>query len=168
MVYTAFVFGRAAYEQNRGADEFLRQASSSTVSARQLDEGTLIGRLEIPRLKVSAIVFEGTADQTLGKGVGHYRRSSLPESSGNVVLAAHRDTFFRPLARIRNGDVIILATPKKELRYVVTETRVVDPTDLQVVQPTSTSVLTLITCYPFSYLGSAPQRFIVRAKADPS
>lgn len=125
----------------------------------------LIGRIDIPRLGVSAIVREGVDSRTLRRAVGHVPDTALPGDAGNIALAGHRDTFFGPLQRIRTGDRIRLRTPDGDFTYVVRGTRVVAPTDLSVLEPTTESMLTLITCYPFSYVGAAPERFIVRAQA---
>ncbi|MEO8099435.1 MAG: class D sortase [Acidobacteriota bacterium] len=166
LAYVGWTYGVGAYEQSRGNELFLQQAAVGGSGQPNLMEGSLVGRLEIPRLGVSTIVFEGTSDATLDKGVGHLSGSAFPELGGNVVLAAHRDTFFRPLKDIRVGDVITLRTPRAEVRYVVRETQLVEPNEVEVVKPTKEAVLTLLTCYPFSYLGSAPDRFVVRAMVD--
>ena len=125
----------------------------------------LLGRIDIPRLGVSAIVREGVDDRTLRRAVGHLPETALPGDAGNMALAAHRDTYFGALQWVRKGDRIHLRTPDGDFAYVVLDTRVVEPTDVSVLAPTPDSTLTLITCYPFSYVGPAPQRFIVRAKA---
>ena len=126
--------------------------------------GSLVGRLEIPRLHLSAIVLEGSDDRTLDRGVGRVSQTADPGQSGNVVLGGHRDTFFRPLRGIRTGDEIRVTTPAGRFRYRVDWTRVVDPKETDVLQATSAPSLTLVTCYPFRYIGSAPERFIVRAR----
>lgn len=125
--------------------------------------GSAIGRLEIPRIELSVVVLEGSDAGALRLGVGRLANSSLPGEPGNVVLAGHRDTFFRSLREIRTGDRISLRTPQGMFAYTVDWTQVVNPTDIEVLQPTPAPALTLVTCYPFYYLGSAPQRFIVRA-----
>ena len=99
--------------------------------------------------------------------MGHYPSSALPGEGGNVVLAGHRDTFFRPLRNIRRGDRIILETPRATLDYRVETTAVVNPNDVAVLAPTAGNILTLVTCFPFYYIGPAPHRFIVRAKLVP-
>ncbi len=129
----------------------------------RLPEGELIGRIEIPRLHVSTIVFEGTGDKVLSIGVGHLSGTALPGEQGNVVLAAHRDTFFRPLRNIHNLDTIDIVTPSGTRRYSVDSTAIVRPDHTEVLGPTTGAVLTLVTCYPFDWFGHAPQRFIVRA-----
>jgi sortase A len=133
-------------------------------STRTAKRGAPIGMLEIPRLGLSSIVLEGDHMAALLLGVGHLSDTPLPWHDGNSVLAAHRDTFFRPLARIRRDDVIRFSTADAEFEYVVTETMIVGPTDLAVLDPTPSAMLTLITCYPFDYVGPAPDRFIVRAE----
>jgi sortase A len=126
--------------------------------------GTPIGMLEIPRLGLSSVVIEGDDVAALLLGVGHLADTPLPWHGGNSVLAAHRDTFFRPLAGIRRNDLIRFSTADAEFEYVVKETMIVAPTDVEVLDPTTTATLTLITCYPFDYVGPAPNRFIVKAE----
>src|SRR5262245_4669089 len=126
-------------------------------------EGTLVGRLEIPRLGVSAIVLEGIGKKTLRRGVGHIPDTPLPEAGGNVGLAAHRDSFFRELKDVRKDDVITLKTLEGTYEYRVEWTRIVQPENVEVLADTGVPALTLVTCYPFYYVGSAPERFIVRA-----
>jgi sortase A len=126
--------------------------------------GSLIGSLEIPRLHLSAIIAQGDDAATLNVAIGHLPDTPLPWHQGNSALAAHRDTFFRPLQHIRVGDELRLSTPHGSFRYQVRETMVVDPDDVWVLDATDRPMLTLITCYPFSYVGNAPRRFIVRAE----
>jgi sortase A len=128
-----------------------------------MEDGSLLGRIEIPRIGVSAIVLEGADDKTLRRGVGHIPQTSLP-GVGNVGLAAHRDSFFRGLKDIRKNDIIQLQTLEGTFRYRVEWTQIVKPEDTQVLADNGTSELTLVTCYPFYYVGSAPKRFIVRAQ----
>jgi sortase A len=126
--------------------------------------GQTVGRIEIPRLGVAAVIKAGTDARTLQLAVGHIPGTSLPGEPGNVALAGHRDTFFRRLRKIEPDDEIRVTTPKGVFTYRVERTDVVEPTDVWVLDPTDYSALTLVTCYPFSYIGSAPQRFIVRAQ----
>jgi sortase A len=133
--------------------------------AKPLVPGELIGRVDIPRLKLSAAVAEGDDDKTLGKAVGHLPDTPLPwDRSGNVGLAAHRDGLFRRLEKIRFDDDVRVTTPRGEYHYRVRKTQIVDPGDVWVLAPTATPTITLITCYPFSFVGNAPQRFIVQAE----
>ena len=126
--------------------------------------GSLVGRLKIQRLGLSAIVLEGSDSRTLSRGVGRIPETANPGQDGNVVLSGHRDTFFRPLRQIRAGDRVTLQTPAGLYRYVVEWTAVVNPTDNASLKATADRSLTLVTCYPFRYVGLAPQRFIVRAR----
>jgi len=124
----------------------------------------LVGRLEIPRLDLSVIVSEGTSASVLRRGAGHLTATPPPGNHGNVAIAAHRDRHFRPLKDIAPGDEVLLTTLDGTFRYRVAWTGVVDPTDVYVLDPTDEPVLTLLTCYPFYFVGHAPQRFVVRAR----
>lgn len=128
-----------------------------------LEEGDLIGRIEVPRLGVSAIVLEGVGHKTLRRGVGHIPDTALPDQEGNIGIAGHRDSFFRGLKDIRKDDIIELTTPDGTRSYRVEWTQIVRPKDVQVLEGSGGPELTLVTCYPFYYVGSAPKRFIVRA-----
>ncbi|MGA7236172.1 MAG: class D sortase [Bryobacteraceae bacterium] len=123
----------------------------------------LIGRIDIERLGVSVIVIEGSTPSILRRAAGHIEGTALPGQPGNVGISAHRDTFFRPLRNIRENDVITLTTPNGEYRYRVLSTQVVNPRDIAVLSPNGDQVLTLVTCYPFYFVGPASKRFIVRA-----
>ena len=133
---------------------------------RALDPG-VVGRLEIPRLGVAAIVREGDDEETLDRAVGFIPGTARPGEGGNTALAGHRDTFFRPLRRIRAGDVIRLEAPPHTYRYRVEETRVVRPDEVSVLASRGSEELTLITCYPFRWVGPAPERFVVKATRVP-
>jgi sortase A len=122
-----------------------------------------IAVLEIPRLGLTVPVLDGTDELTLNRGVGHIGGTALPGERGNVGIAGHRDGFFRVLKDVTSGDTIRLVTLEETLEYAVEEVRVVEPEEVEVLDPTSTPVLTLVTCYPFYYVGSAPKRFVVRA-----
>jgi len=124
---------------------------------------SVIGRLEIPRLDLAVMVREGADEGTLSKAVGHIPGTAMPGAIGNVGLAGHRDTFFRALRNIRADDTIELKTTSGTYRYVVKSTRIVTPRDVSVLEASGGETLTLVTCYPFYYVGSAPKRFIVHA-----
>jgi sortase A len=126
--------------------------------------GSLIGKLLIPRLGITAVVDEGVDGKTLALSVGHIPSTALPGQPGNVGIAGHRDTFFRPLRNIQRNDIITLTTLHGEYRYRVISTRVVGPYDIAVLDSDGNEILTLVTCYPFYFVGSAPDRFIVRAE----
>jgi sortase A len=125
--------------------------------------GRLIGRLEIPRLALSAIVAEGAGNATLDRAIGHLPRTALPGDPGNCALAGHRDTFLRGIGSTRAGDRIRLVTPRATYVYRVDWTRVVGPERVDVVGATKQPCLTLVTCYPFHVIGPAPRRYVVRA-----
>ena len=139
-------------------------AARVTAGMPGAQRGKPIGRLEIPRLGLSSVVLEGDDVAELLFGVGHLTDTPLPWQGGNSVFAAHRDTFFRPLAGIRRNDVIKFSTADAEFEYVVKDLKVVEPSDLAVLDPTPSATLTLITCFPFDYIGPAPNRFIVTAE----
>jgi sortase A len=129
----------------------------------RLETGAVLAALSIPRVQLSAMVLHGSDARTLARGPGHLEHTAVPGEAGNVVIAGHRDSFFRPLRHIRRGDDIFLETRAGHFHYRVISLRVVGPREVSVIAPTTEDVLTLITCYPFSFLGHAPDRFIVRA-----
>jgi sortase A len=126
--------------------------------------GDTVARLTIPRLKGEWYVVEGTEDSTLRLGPGHLTGTAFPGEKGNCVIAGHRDTQFRRLKDIQKGDEIVLSTSIGESRYKVTGWQIVKPTDTRSLNDTPDAVLNLITCYPFYYVGNAPNRFIVHAE----
>ncbi len=128
--------------------------------------GSVLGRLQIPRLKMSLIILEGADSGTLDKSIGHVVNTGLPGGNGNVGIAGHRNTHFRDLERIRRGDEIVLTTAKAQLKYRVEWIGLYEPQDVYVLDPSHAPALTLITCFPFEYVGRAPQRFVVRALPD--
>lgn len=124
----------------------------------------LIGRILVPRLRLSAMVQEGVGDDILRRAVGHIPSSALPGQVGNVALAGHRDTFFRKLRDIRKSDKIVMSTLKGDYDYQVESVKIVAPQDISVLRAVpGEQALTLVTCFPFNFVGSAPKRFIVRA-----
>ena len=127
-----------------------------------------MGVLSIRRLGLEAPVFSGTGADTLKRGAGWIAGTALPGSRGNAGIAAHRDTLFRPLKDIRRGDEIEWFSPGGVRRYRVVWTKIVQPEDVHVLDGTPNASLTLVSCYPFYFIGSAPQRFIVRAEAETS
>lgn len=128
------------------------------------EEGALIGQIDIPRLRLSAIVVEGTENRDLKLAAGHIPGTAFPGRPGNAAIAAHRDSLFRPLRRIQSGDIVVFKTSSAVYSYRVVSTAIVTPGDIEVLYPTARESLTLVTCYPFYYIGSAPERFIVRAE----
>lgn len=139
-------------------------AGPSPVEVVPIADGGVIGEIEVPSVRLKAIVVQGDSEKLLRRSVGHLPETVLPGEAGNVALAGHRDGLFRPLRGVRPGDAITLRTQGREFQYQVEWTAVVPPTATSVIQPTSESALTLITCFPFYYVGAAPERFIVRAR----
>jgi sortase A len=125
-----------------------------------------VALLRIPRLGLEAPVLEGTDEWTLDRGLGHIEGTARPGEPGNVGIAGHRDGFFRPLKDIRDGDLVELALPGSVRRYRVERLSIVRPDAVQVLRPTPAPSLTLVTCYPFYFVGPAPERFIVRARPE--
>ena len=121
--------------------------------------------LRVERLGWSVTVRRTAHFDDLARGAGWISGTAAPGQAGNIGIAGHRDTFFRPLARVQIDDEITLIAPNAETRYRVTETLVVDPAQLSVLDATSTPTLTLVTCYPFRFSGPAPKRFVVKAQA---
>lgn len=153
---------KEANGQDKEEDDFAGFGPGET-DLENLEEGDLIGRIKIPRVGVSAIVLHGVGKKTLRRSVGHIPGTSLPEQDGNVGLAGHRDSFFRGLKDIRKDDTIELTTLDGTFEYKVEWTKIVRPDDTGVLADEGSPALTLVTCYPFYYVGSAPKRFIVRA-----
>ncbi len=129
------------------------------------DRDPVVGRIEIPRVGVSAPILEGVDDATIRRAVGHFPETPLPGGEGNAALAAHRTTDFYGLRHIRLGDEVTVVSARGAFRYRVERMWVVKPEEVSVLDPVPGKVLTLVTCYPFDYDGSAPERFIVRARA---
>jgi len=138
--------------------------SSTTAKPEVPLEGSVVAHLAIPRLGLESIVVEGVEARDLRLAPGHIPGTPLPGEAGNVAIAGHRDTFFRPLRLIRKNDVILLTTLRGEDQYRVVSTEIVTPKDTRVLYPAGRDTLTLVTCYPFYYVGAAPNRFIVRAE----
>jgi sortase A len=127
-------------------------------------EGDVVGRLDIPRLRMSVSVLQGTDAGILRRGAGHIAGTPLPGEAGNIAIAGHRDTFFRDLKDIQAKDEILLQTATGLFRFEVDWMKVVEPEDTTVLQPSEAeSTLTLVTCYPFYFVGPSPKRFVVRA-----
>ncbi len=144
-----------------------RVGSSASASADVGADPLLLGRIEIPRLGLAAIVREGADDATLAVAVGHIPGTARLGERGNVVLAGHRDSFFRALRGIQRRDTIRISTPRRQDDYVVDSTEVVGPKETRVLESSRDGLLTLVTCYPFGFVGRAPKRFIVRASLIP-
>jgi sortase A len=179
--YFLYTYAEATLYQafeDRELDKILNDAAVSGTSGTAREEvapapgaaqrrtfapGSTVGRIEIPRLGVSAVIRAGSDARTLRLAVGYIPGTGLPGERGNFGLAGHRDTFFRKLRDINPDDEIRVVTTDGVFRYAVQRTSIVMPQDVWVLDPTNYPALTLVTCYPFNYIGSAPKRFIVRA-----
>ena len=150
LIAAGFVYADAGIGSRQAVAEF---------KAQQVE----LALLSIARLDLEVPVFSGTSKKTLDRGAGLVEGTSPPGAAGNIVVSAHRDSYFRPLEDIRVGDVIELQSPDGMQRFEVGKIFITDPLDISVLEPTPQPTLTLITCYPFYYVGFAPERFIVRA-----
>jgi LPXTG-site transpeptidase (sortase) family protein len=128
-----------------------------------IERGSWLARLEAPSVRLTATVLEGSDDRTLRRAAGHIEYTPRPGTAGNIGIAGHRDTTFRALRDVRVGDPLLLTTADRTYEYRVSRSWIVEPTDVDVLDPTERPALTLVTCYPFSFTGSAPKRYIVRA-----
>jgi sortase A len=152
------------FGQTVAARSFVSPANTTTATTtRRARTGQTVAELSIPRLKTKLYVLEGDDDQELRRGPGHIPGTAMPGAIGNAVIAGHRDTHFRMLKDIRKGDEILLRTADGEFRYQVRDTAIVAPDDVAPLQPSTETVLHLVTCYPFYWIGSAPKRFVVEA-----
>jgi sortase A len=164
VVLDAWNFQRAERRQfDAGETACVTNASPLLAKVGPAAEEDLIGLIKIPRLGMSVIVIEGTSAKVLRRAAGHIPGTALPGQPGNVGISGHRDTFFQPLENIRPNDIITLSTLLGEYRYKVVSTTVVSPYDVAVLKTSRKEILTLVTCYPFYFVGPAPDRFIVRA-----
>ena len=160
--YAGYILADAGVYQAIELRKFSHHAP--LVEPHLLTIGEVMGQIEIPSLELRAVIIHGDSTELLRRGVGHLPETPLPGEWGNVALAGHRDSFFRPLRHIQTGDFITLRTIGGEtFQYRVESTSVVSPTDMEVLKPSNRKELTLITCFPFDHVGSAPNRFIVRA-----
>lgn len=169
---------RVALFQERASQAFDDQVRAATpppavtpptaTVAPPPEPGALLGRLVIPRLGLRAMVREGTDEDTLDLALGHVPGTAMPGGPGNVAIAGHRDTLFRCLRDISKDDRIVFQTTQGNYTYGVENTAVVKPDDTGVLASGSDSEITLVTCYPFYYVGPAPDRFIVKARLLPS
>jgi sortase A len=165
LAYACYIFADAHAFQAVEQSRFENVAKlSRRGEPHHVLQGGVMGEMEVPRLGMKAMFVEGDSARILRRAVGHISDTALPGGLGNVVLTGHRDTFFRPLRNIRQGDVITLKTRDGNFKYQVEATAVVPPNDIQVLLSSSAPTLTLVTCFPFYFVGAAPNRFIVRAR----
>lgn len=172
LAYVAYVSVSARYFQVTEAAKFSTSANAGPVSPTptnvrtpmKISDGDVIGMIEIQSVGIRAVVVQGDSSAILRRAVGHIPGTPLPGEAGNVALAAHRDTIFRPLQKIKAGDEIDLRTAAGVLQYRVRSTEIVGPNDVRVLESRGRNELTLVTCYPFYLVGHAPDRFVVQAE----
>lgn len=153
---------RVQNEENKDKKSVLQTEQPKDIS---FEQGEAIGILKIPRLKAELPIIEGTDEDELEKGVGHYSTTVFPGQPDQILLSGHRDTVFRSLGDLEIGDIFEVSMPYGEFTYEITESKIVDADDTTVIRSTAPDeILTVSTCYPFSYVGNAPSRYILNAK----
>ena len=140
-----------------------KEPAKDQLYAKRPETGDLMGELYIPKLEATLPIYHGTDEDELEKGVGHYAGSVLPGEKDNSVLSGHRDTVFRKLGEVGEGDLLVTKTEAGTFTYKVRKVRIVDADDRTVIVPKPKATLTVTTCYPFSYIGSAPERYVLIA-----
>jgi sortase A len=139
------------------------KSSRNSLYPESPEQGEMIGNLSIPKLEANLPIFHGTDEDELEKGVGHFAGSVLPGEKDNSVLSGHRDTVFRKLGEVGKGDLLVVTTEAGEFTYKVRKVRIVDADDRTVIVPKPRATLTVTTCYPFDFIGDAPERYILVA-----
>lgn len=165
----ALVYAERTLFQSYGEREFeraleRRPPAGKTEPARTFARGDTIGRLEIPRIGLQALVLEGADDKTLRRAIGHIEGTPFPGQPGNVAISAHRDTFFRNLGKLKRDDTVRFTTLDGIYEYAIDSIDIVRPVQTDVLRDLGRPTLTLVTCYPFSYVGRAPKRYIIHAR----
>lgn len=164
--------GYHIWDMHKQKEEALQKAEAKIAEAEEIDVSTYspnygeeIGLLIIPKLDETLPIVEGVEEEELEKGVGHYTGTAFPSQNGQIVLSGHRDTVFRRLGELEIGDELIVKMPYGKFTYVIESTDIVDADDRTVINPNiDEELLTVTTCYPFRYVGSAPDRYIIYAK----
>jgi sortase A len=164
--YTQWAGERQLLEASQTAQEKIVETGPLPAGERPHRSGAVLGRFEVPRLHLSYVVLEGTDARTLDKSIGHVEGTANIGQPGNIGIAGHRNTHFRKLEWIRRDDEIRLSSSDAEFCYRVEWVRLFKPGDLEVLDPSHGPALTLVTCFPFEYVGAAPLRFVVRALPD--
>lgn len=161
--YVALQYYTMYSEQRRLARTWEAQQQQLSAAAAQPqsapDDGLV--KLMVPRIELEAIVVNGTSDRDLLVGPGRVEKTAVPGENGNAVITAHRDTFFRRIFDLEDGDHILVQRNGRLFRFAVTGKKIVMPSDVSVLKPTQDAQLTLITCYPPNYIGPAPERYVI-------
>ncbi len=157
-------WGMYRSQQNLEAEWQRQAATVSAPGKAPISPDQLLTRLEIPKIQMDAIVVEGASRKDLSEGPGHMKQTAQPGETGNAVITAHRDTFFRHIYELTKGDQIKVRRSGRIFTYEVTGKRIVMPEDISVIKQTNDPQLTLITCYPTYYIGPAPKRLVVFSK----
>ena len=158
--------GERELAKPRPQETIVTRKSGVSLSPSRPRRGSVLGRFELPRLKLAYVLLEGTDNRTLDKSIGHIEGTGMPGEPGNIGIAGHRNTHFRKLEWVRRGDEILLTSPQGVFHYQVEWVRLFNPDDLAVLDSTHGPAVTLVTCFPFEYVGSAPLRYVVRALPD--
>ena len=161
LIYVSVQYGTMYREQKRLAEVWQQQNQAAPAPTPAVDSLT---RLVIPKIHLDVVVVEGTSRHQLLVGPGHIENTAAPGDSGNAVITGHRDTFFRHIFELSKGDIVELRRNGGLYQYEVTGKKIVDPSDVSVIQPTQDAQLTLITCYPTYYIGPAPERLVVTSR----
>ena len=154
----------ASARSRRNANVAAKAGAPKSGTAKTRPRGARLARLQIPSVGLSVMVLDGTQEWILQRGAGHIEGTAYPGEPGNVAIAGHRDRSFRKLKNVGKNDWIVLQTPGRTYRYRVEDISIVKPNDVSVLKPTTEPSLTLVTCYPFYYIGHAPQRYIIKAQ----
>jgi sortase A len=165
-VYTQWAGSRVLAAERHETQEAIVPGSKSRVQRAAVPRGTVLGNFSMPRLGLSFVILEGTDARTLDKSIGRVEDTGRLGNSGNIGIAGHRNTHFRKLEWVRRGDEIVLTSHNVDYRYRVEWVHLFKPEDMEVLDPSHGPAVTLITCFPFEYVGSAPLRFVVRALPD--
>ncbi len=157
------------YKPDMPQRKFTVENKDKKMQIHRFASGEVMGEVIIPSISLKYPLIHGTLDEHLAKGIGHYAGSVYPGEGGNVIISGHRDTVFRNLGDLKMGDTITINTSYGSYTYKASSTRIVDKNDRTVIVPSDKEMLTMTTCYPFSYIGSAPKRYIVIAQfVDPT
>ena len=152
------------YKPDMPQRKFTVKNKDEKMQIHRFASGEVMGEVIIPSISLKYPLIHGTLEEHLAKGIGHYAGSVYPGEGGNVIISGHRDTVFRNLGDVKIGDSITINTSYGSYTYKASSTRIVDKDDRTVIVPSNKEMLTITTCYPFSYIGSAPKRYIVIAQ----